>query len=277
MNQKLGIALATGMGLAGFVGTTITAQAATSSKYLSIRTSYVRTKKAMTVGIKEKVGSKYKLVKVPKNTLLKVDAMASSSASDGSVKQTAIFTYGAIHYARAKKMKYENRVTAKSTPLTKANFKAVSLKAPIRTQIFRPGTGFKANSANTAAVSTSGFYLTLDNYLQYYSKTAMAKDSYIAGARWATSSQNYKPTRSIKVTKVTVSGNTTKIYYKKPLKGLPNKKIAKNSYRLTIKNLKTTGSVGILPVDDTYDAIASWTNYKINGKAYCFGEIEHGN
>ncbi|VDG32185.1 hypothetical protein [Lactobacillus koreensis] [Lactiplantibacillus mudanjiangensis] len=236
--------------------------AAKQSKYLPSNTTYVRTKKAMTVGIKEKVGSKYKLVKVRKNTLLKISA-TSVRENGNSDQTTALFTYGAIHYARAQKIKYANSLTTQATLLSKANFKAVKLKAPMRTLIFRPGTGFKADEKNFDAIPTSGFYLTL------------AKDVHLVDSQQATDTQNYKPTRSVKVTEVTVIGNTTIVDYKKPLKGLPNKKIAKNHYRLTIKQLKTTGKLNLDMSDGTYNAMASWTNYQINNKPYYNGEIEY--
>lgn len=272
LHKKWWLAAFVGLTTLG-LGTTSANAATTSDPYLSGNTGYVRTKKAMYVGISKKTNGKYRAVKVKKNTLLEVTSTMSTGTANGGVKTTALLTYGVVNYQRAKTLKYKDKATI---PFTKANFKRVSLKAPIRTQIFLAGKGYTANSDNTAANKTAGFYLTLDNYLQYYSKDAMTKDEFLFGSRWATTTRVYKPTQSVKVTKVTVKGNTTKIDYRKPLKGLPNKKLSKNHYRLTITNLKTTGTLGILPVDDTYNAIASWTNYTVNGKAYHFGEIEYG-
>lgn len=273
VHMKWWLAAVVGFAVVGIGATTANA-ATTSSKYLSGNVGYVRTKKAMYVGIYKKTNGKYKQVKVKKNTLLNVEANMSSDDGHGGVKTTALLTYGVVNYKRAKTLKYKDMATI---PFTKANFKWVSLKAPIRTQIFLVGKGYTANSTNTKAEPTAGFYLTLDNYLQYYSKAAMAKDYYLFGSRWAGTTQVYKPTRSVKVSKVTVKGNTTKIYYNKALKGLPNKKLSRNHYRLTITNKKTTGSLGINPIDDTFDSIASWTNYTVNGKAYHYGEVEYGN
>jgi len=267
------LAAVVGLAVTG-IGATPANAATTSGKYLSGNVGYVRTKNAMYVGISKKTNGKYKQVKVKKNTLLAVGSTLSSDDGNGGVKTTALFTYGVVNYKRAKTLKYKNMATI---PFTKANFKRVSLKAPIRTQIFLAGKGYTANSTNTKAAPTAGFYLTLDNYLQYYSKAAMAKDRYLFGSRWAGTTNVYKPTSSVKVSKVTVKGNTTKVDYNKALQGLPNRKLSKNHYRLTITNQQTTGSLGILPVDDTFDAIASWTNYTVNGKAYHFGEIEYGN
>jgi len=272
IHMKWWLAAAVGLAVVGLGATT--ANAATSSKYLTGNVGYVRTKKAMYVGIYKKTNGKYKQVKVKKNTLLNAESIMSMSDGHGGVKTTALFTYGVVNYKRAKALKYKNIATI---PFTKANFRYVTLKAPIRTQVFLNGKGYTANSTNMTAEPTPGFYLTLDNYLQYYSKAAMAKDSHLFGSRWADSTNVYKPTRSVKVSKVTVKGNTTKIDYNKALKGLPNKKLSKGHYRLTITNKKTTGSLGINPTDDTFDAIASWTNYTVNGKAYHFGEVENGN
>ncbi|WP_203641361.1 hypothetical protein [Levilactobacillus andaensis] len=273
LHIKWALATLVGLAVTG-VGMSTANAAATSDKYLSGNVGYVRTKKAMYVGIYKKTNGKYKQVKVKKNTLLSVGSTMSSNDGHGGVKTTALFSYGVVNYARAKALKYKNIATI---PFTKANFKRVNLKAPIRTQVFLSGKGYTANSTNTKAEPTAGFYLTLDNYLQYYSKAAMAKDTYLFGNRWATDGHAYKPTHSVKVSKVTVKGNTTIVYYSKAVPGLPNKKLSKGHYRLKITNKKTTGSLGINPVDDTFDSIASWTNYSVNGKAYHFGEVEYGN
>ncbi|MFC6261823.1 hypothetical protein [Levilactobacillus fujinensis] len=150
----------------------------------------------------------------------------------------------------------------------------MSLKAPIRTQIFLTGKGFTTNTADTQAVPTAGFYLTLDNYLQFYSQTAMAKDTYLFGSRWAMTNHVYKPTQSVKTTKVTVKGNTTTVYYNKPVKGLPNQKISNNRYRLKITNQKTTGQLSFQLVDESYAQSATWVNYRVNDKPYHFGQVE---
>lgn len=264
--------LAALLGLAAIGASGVTAHAATS-QYLTGNTGYVRTKKSMYVGIYQKKNGKYHQVKVKKNTLLNAEGTMSTGAASGGVKTTALFTYGVVNYARANQLKYKERATI---PFTKANFKRVSLKAPIRTQIFKVGKGYTANSDNSNAAPTPGFFLTLDNYLQYYSKAQMAKDSELMSQRWAGTSRNYKPTRSVKATKVTVKGNTTTVDYAKALKGLPNKKVGKHHYRLTITNKKTKGSLGMLPMDDVFDLYGTWTNYTVNGKPYFFGELESG-
>lgn len=73
-----------------------------------------------------------------------------------------------------------------------------------------------------------------------------------------------------------MKGNTTTVDYAKALKGLPNKKVGKHHYRLTITNKKTTGNLGMLPMDDVFDLYGTWTNYTVNGKPYFFGELEYG-
>lgn len=272
MKLKIKLGLAVVAGLTVISLGSLPARAATNP-YLTDRTGYVRTKKTMYVGIYQKQRGKYRPVKVKKNTLLAVEATASEWGTNGQVKTKAALTYGVVNYQRAKTYKYQNMA---SIPFTKANFKRVKLKAPIRTQIFHPGKGFTANADNSAAALTAAFYLTLDNYLQYYDKSAVAKSPYLTGLRWVSSSVVTKPTQSVKVAKVTVKGNTTKIDYNRPIKGLPNHKIGKQRYRLTVVNQRTTGHLGIGPIDDTFSAFASWTNYTVNGRPFHFGEIEYG-
>ncbi|WP_143461612.1 hypothetical protein [Levilactobacillus enshiensis] len=248
------------------VGGPVANAASTDKTYLAGDVSYVRTKRAMFVGISKKVNGQYHAVKVKKNTLLYVEG---TSADHSGVK--AAFSYGVVNYNRAQTLKYKNGMTI---PFTKANFKPVRLKAPIRTQIFLAGKGFTANAANTNAAPTAGFFLTLDNYLQFYERSAMAKNDFLFGSRRATTNRVYKPTQTVKTTKVTVKGNTTTVYYQQPVKGLPNQKISQGHYRLKITNQKTMGQLGIQLVDGSYAQNATWTNYTVNGKPYHFGEVE---
>jgi len=167
-------------------GAPVANAANTKSGYLSWNNSYVRTKRAMFVGIYEKVNGKYHAVKVKKNTLLHVEGLSSDSSG-----VTAAFSYGVVNYNRSRTLKYKNSTTI---PFTKANFKPATLKAPIRTQVFLAGKEFTPNTTNTNAAPTAGFYLTLDNYLQFYNQAAMAKDTYLFGGRWAMTNYIYKPT-----------------------------------------------------------------------------------
>lgn len=151
-------------------------------------------------------------------------------------------------------------------PFTKANFKLVNLKAPIRTLLFQSGTGFKVNAKKDGLVTTPGFYLTLDNYLQYYSASALAKVAPSGLSKTVRGMSVWKPTASVKVSKVTVKGRTTTIDYAKPLKGMPNQKISS----LKIVHNPKQHHATFFP--DGYTEDATWTTYKVNGKTYYVGQ-----
>lgn len=244
----------------GITAGTTTAHA--SSKYLSVgQSGYVRTKKDMYVGIYQKSGNTYKPLLKKKGSLLRV-AGTSQMSSNGPIK--ASFTSGAVHYSRLSKLKFSSTPTI---PLTTANFKNVKLKAPIRGTVLRAGTGFKEDSKLNYG-NSSAFYLTLDNYIQYYSKAAMTK--YDAGGIMVIdgghSIDNYKPTASAKMIKTAVKGNTTTVQYNKYIKGIPGKKLSAHKYQIKITNLKTRG--GKYFAEETR---GSWTNYTINAKPYFTG------
>lgn len=238
-----------------------------SSKYLSgiVGNEYVRTKKAMYVGIYKKHGNTYKPLLKKKGALLKISGMTQKF---GSPVVKVAFNSGAVHYNRLSKLRFSDTPTI---PLTKANFKKVSLKAPIRTTVLRAGKGFKEDNKGNFG-NGSAFYLTLDNYIQYYSKAAMAKydgggTMYVADGHNTTYS-NIKPTASAKMTKTTVKGNTTTVQYNKYIKGLPGKKLKTHKYQIKIKNLKTTGSA-----DFGESWGGNWDNYTVNSKPYFSGMI----
>lgn len=275
MQKKVIGALVVVAGLLGVSSGGQTAQAASkkTSPYLNSSTEYVRLKKTMYVGISQKSGKTYKPLLKKKGSLLAVAGIggaANDTDKAGNVIVRAAFTSGAVHYNRLKKLKYKGMI---SIPFKKSDFKPVKLKAPIRTMLFQQGTGFKS-LGNWQYATPAAFYLTLDNYLQVYSAKAMSQR---VGGAWKMSSSNlWKPTHSEKVSKVTVKGNTTVIDYKKPLAGVPGKKISKNHYRLTIKDLKQKHIQTFDPVDDTYDSQGTWTDYTVNGKAYFVGQLERG-
>lgn len=248
-----------GMGIAT---TATTAQA--SSKYLTPQFgTYVRAKRNVYVGISQKHGRTYRPLLKKKGSLLFV---MSSTQNQGSSVVKASFTSGAVHYNRLKKLAF---TMTDSVPLTKANFKKVSLKAPIRGTVLRQGNGFKED--RHGGFASPMFYLTLDNYIQYYSRAAMSK--YDSGGemqvKFGNGMEVYKPTASAKMTKTTVKGNTTTVRYNKYIKGLPGKKVGKHTYQIKIKNLKTTGSRYF--GDDYWGG--SWDNYTVNSKPYFSGII----
>ncbi|MBT9676433.1 hypothetical protein [Levilactobacillus brevis] len=247
----------------GLTAGTTTAHA--SNKYLSGigGNEYVRTKRAMYVGIYQKHGNTYKPLLKKKGALLKINGMTQKF---GSPVIKVGFTSGAVHYNRLSKLRFTSTPTI---PLTKANFKKVSLKAPLRTTVLRGGKGFKQDSKLNYG-NGSAFYLTLDNYIQYYSKPAMLK--YDGGGTMVVdnghndSYSNFKPTVSAKMTKTTVKGNTTTVQYNKYIKGIPGKKLTAHKYQIKIKNLKTHGGKYFSEEDR-----GSWDNYTVNNKPYFSG------
>ena len=119
----------------GFAGT---AQAATksSSPYLSDNskpgtTQYVRLKKTMDVGFTQKSGGHYKKLLKKKGSLLEVMSV-NRNEINGEYVPTVGLTSGAVHYNRAKNLKYStmDNMHAKLVPFTKADFTPVKLKAP---------------------------------------------------------------------------------------------------------------------------------------------------
>lgn len=264
---------------AGLVGlitpTTVQAAKRTRSPYITANdVQYVRLKKTMYVGIYQKSGNTYKKLLKHKGALLELAGTATGKAKDkqGHLIVRASFTSGAVHYQRLKQLKYAAKVDV--TPFTKANFTPVKLKAPVRSLLFQAGRGFTA-ATNYSFTSPAAFYLTLDNYLQAYSSAAMARNA-PDGGLYSLDTQLWRPTASVKVDRVTVQGKTTKIDYRRPLKGVPNRKLAKGHYRLTIVHDPTNHYQNFFPVDDTYDSYASWTTYQVNGRPYFVGEAENG-
>ncbi|WP_395321970.1 hypothetical protein [Levilactobacillus parabrevis] len=257
-----GLLLAGAVVSMGMLAAPATAQA--SSKYLTGQYgSYVRAKRDVYVGISQRHGHTYKPLLKKKGSLLFV---TSSTQKFGSSVVKSSFTSGAVHYNRLKNLAF---TMTDSVPLTKANFKKVTLKAPIRGTILRQGNGFKDTKKNGFA--SPMFYLTLDNYIQYYNQAAMNKydNGGVMSVNYGNSMEVYKPTASAKMTKTTVKGNTTTVQYNKYIKGLPGKKISAHTYQIKITDLKTKGSKSF--EDDYYGG--TWNNYTVNGKPYFSGII----
>jgi len=278
MQKLMKTTLALTLGLVGlFAMTGVSAQAAkqpASRYWRSNTTDYVRLKKTMDVGLTQKSGKTVKPLIKKKGSLLALGGIGGNSADrdkQGNVVVRASFTSGAVHYNRLKKLGYASKI---SIPYTKANFKPVKLKAPIRGMLLQKGTGFKTAGAFTFT-TPAAFYLTLDGYLQAYDAKTMATNAPNGGS-WRMATQLWKPTSSVKTSKVTVKGNTTTIDYKRPVKGLPNQKVSKHHYRLKIQDLKQKHQQQFFPVDDTFDAQGTWQSYKVNGKAYFVGRAELG-
>ncbi|MCF7522779.1 hypothetical protein L3X07_04270 [Levilactobacillus brevis] len=81
-------------------------------------------------------------------------------------------TLGDIHYAKINKVVY----TKKFIRYTTANFTPIkTLRAPIRTQLLRQGTGFVMSTHINQPTYSSALFVTLDNYIQTYSQARMTK------------------------------------------------------------------------------------------------------
>ncbi|MFC6261824.1 hypothetical protein [Levilactobacillus fujinensis] len=76
----------------------------THNAYLAGNVRYVRTKRAMFVGISKKVNGQYRAIKVKKGTLLYVE---TTLVDNSGVK--AAFSYGVVNYKRAKMLKYNDK------------------------------------------------------------------------------------------------------------------------------------------------------------------------
>lgn len=266
---KWGLSLT--VALIAVVGGFTTAQAATKTKDLPEYTTYVRTKRAMTIGAKEKTKTGYKTIHIKKNRLLAVN---ETETRGKTFKEYATFTLGDVHYAKVKRVTYSRKFIRFNTK----NFKYIkALRAPIRTQLLRQGKGFVMSTAWINRPTYSPVILvTLDNYLQTYSKAKLAK----IDEHWMLPTADgdfakVKPTDTVKISKLTKRGTTYTIDYKRPLKGFADRKIGKHHYRLTIKQLGRQQQ-NYTPIDDTYDTAASWVNYTINAKPYFAGSAEWG-
>lgn len=257
------------------VGGHVTAQAATKTKAkdLPLYTTYVRTKHAMDIGAKEKTKTGYKPIHVKKNKLLRVDGIVFYGKYP-NVYTKATLILGPIHYARYHRIKYSNKLIRFNT----ANFTYVkTLRAPIRTQLLRQGKGFVMSTTQfNQPTYSAALYVTLDNYIQTYTKARMTQidDNWLTRNVYNDFAEQ-KPTDSVKITKLVKKGTSYKIDYRTPLKGFADRKIGPHHYRLTIKQ-GSKQSQGYTPVDDTYDTAASWTNFKVNGRAYFSGDAEWG-
>ncbi len=249
----------------GLTSATLPAQA--SNHYLKLPyQGYVRTRKTMYVGISQKHGKKYKPLLVKKGTVLQL-----YSQSENGHKVKASFTLGAVHYDKIRNLRYAQKPTI---PLTKSNFKRVNLKAPIRATVLRQGTGFKLRKHGYSSAPL--FYLTLDNYIQYYNISTVnrydpcSQDMYVLDGL---QEDVYKPSASAKMIKTTVKGNTTTVKYRPAIKGLPGKKIGRNTYQLKIKDLKKhvvfdDGTGSDEPIWD-----GGWDCYTVNGNPYYAGRM----
>ncbi|QBO36502.1 hypothetical protein EQG49_08460 [Periweissella cryptocerci] len=245
MKILVGVA-AIGMVMASIPVTTV--NAASASKYITNakNNSYVKTVAKAEIGWYNKVNGKKKKLYVPKGTVLKLDGTFKKNG-----KVSAQFDFDALSYklgnGKIKTDKNGNSIGDwYSVPLKKSKYKLVKKPTPITALELDLG------KYNTYKDIYDSMYVTSDNYLEYYN------------------SKSSKLSQSSKITKVKQSGNKTYLYFKKAPKNLNTKKMKKNQYRLTVKNLKKTTKTKDLDRDDHKTSVGwtKWAKYSVGGKAY---------
>lgn len=234
---------------------------------------YVKVKRPLFTGQYTKVNGKkgHKII-TPKGTILKVEATNGGS--------WAYFTRGAISYKMQQRI-YQVPQTTKTynKHYTTKYFRPYKLKLPVRTLAFQAGTGFTNSKAGNYKPI---FYITLDGYLQYYS-TPRLKHYGIQNSWEATHESRavdnpiwtIKPTTAVKIYSFKTKGETSYIYYKKPVRGLTEKKVSAKYYCLSITKHQTVSKKWNYGDEDWKQGI--WTRYTVGGhQFYYLVEISEG-
>lgn len=228
-----------------------------------IHIQYVKVKRPIFTGQYTKVNGKkgHKLI-TPKGTILKLEAT-------GSTKEGPSFgqlTRGLVSY---QKQQHIYQVTKGPELNVKQYntkyFTPYKLKLPIRTLALQAGNGYTNNKAGNYRPI---FYITLDGYLQYYT-TARLKHYGVLNSWQSTKTTvvinnplwTIKPSASVKVNSFKVKGNTSYIYFKKPIKGLAAKKVSAKYYRLAIKKLHSQHQEWRYGDENWQDV--SWITYNV--------------
>lgn len=229
---------------------------------------YVKVKRPIFTGQYTKINGKrgHKII-TPKGTILKVEG----SVSTGDGPSSAQLTRGLVSY---QKQQHIYQVTKGPELNVKQYntkyFTSYKLKLPIRTLALQAGNGYTNNKAGNYRPI---FYITLDGYLQYYT-TARLKHYGVLNSWQSTKPVaavdnplwTIKPSASVKLSTFKVKGNTSYVYYKKAIKGLPAKKVSSKYYRLAIKKLGTQNKKW--HTGDKAWPRASWTTYNVGGRSF---------
>lgn len=233
-----------------------------------IHIQYVKVKRPIFTGQYTKVNGKkgHKII-TPKGTILKLEAT-------GSTKEGPSFgqlTRGLVSY---QKQQHIYQVTKGPELNVKQYntkyFTPYKLKLPIRTLALQAGNGYTNNKAGNYRPI---FYITLDGYLQYYT-TARLKHYGVLNSWQSTKPVaavdnplwTIKPSASVKLSTFKVKGNTSYVYYKKTIKGLPAKKVSSKYYRLAIKKSQIQTQKWHYGDEDWRQAI--WTNYNVGSESF---------
>lgn len=226
--------------------------AASTSKYLTTAkdNSYVKTKAKAEIGFYNLVNGKKQKLYVPKGTVLKLDGIIKKGS-----KVTASIDYYALSYKLgAKRIKLDQNGNyiggSYYVSLKKSKYKIVKKPTAVTALTLERG------KYNTYKDNYDMAYVTSNNYLEYYKPDKGVSTG--------------KPVQSNKITKVKKSGNKTYLYFKKAPKNVNTKKMKKNQYRLTVKNLKKTVKTTDMDRDDHTSSVGwtKWAKYSVGGKAY---------
>ncbi|GHP14939.1 hypothetical protein YK48G_23640 [Lentilactobacillus fungorum] len=266
-----------GIGAAMFLASTISAHAYTSLANNS-NIQYVKVKRPLFTGQYTKVNGKkgHKII-TPKGTILKVEGVVDTPNNHQASVQ---LSRGAISYQKQQRIYQATKPSsAYIKPYTTKYFTPYKLRLPVRTQALQAGQGF----TNTqAGYYKPIFYITLDGYLQYYT-TARLKHYGIQNS-WESTKEvaavdnpiwTIKPSAAEKISSFKSKGNTSYIYYKQPIKGLPQKKVSARNYRLTIKKGQTRNHTWHYGDEDF--RLGIWTPYNVGGQPfYNLVEVSEG-
>ncbi len=259
-------ALGVAAGVALLLGAATSVQAATDLGTKS-QLYYVKVKKPIFTGQYTKVnGHRGHRLLTPKGTVMRI--VQRVKAKDGRASE-AVLTRGLISY-RLQQRVYDPHTTYKVKSFNTNYFEPYKLKLPITEYQFQAGT---------FTTGTSGYYrpifnLTMDGYLQYYSRARLKhyhiQTTWLYGRKPSAGNHNpldkIKPSMAVKLTKTAASGHHFKLYYQQPVGGLAAKKIG-HGYRLSINELKDQSKTWR---SNNYFYTVNWRNYQVGQRPFYF-------
>ncbi|GAA3184838.1 hypothetical protein [Lentilactobacillus kefiri] len=229
----------------------------------NLNIDYVQLKRPMFTGYYTKVnGHRGHRVITPKGTIMKVLGMSGTTVS---------LSYDLISYQKMQRMYKPTHPASYNTPHYNTKyFRPYKLKLPVRDVPMQSGKGYVYSKA---AYYKPIFYITMDGYLQYYSNARLkhydVKNIFESksGSQYANPLWQIKPTASVKINHFKTVGKTSYVYYKKPVKGLVEKKVSSKYYRLSIKKgVNKTQSWG----NEDSAWTVWWTTYTVGGHPFFF-------
>lgn len=226
----------------------------------NISITYVKVKRPIFTGQYTKVDShRGKRILTPKGTILKVLLTSGN---------TAVLSRGLMSY-KAQQHLYENKMASYHTKHYNTKYFApYRFKLPVRARVMQVGSGYTNQAASNYKPI---FYITMDGYLQYYSGARLKhydiKNSFESksGSQDENPLWRIKPTTMVKINHFKTTGNTSYVYYKKPIKGLPDRKVSSRYYRLSIRKIKNQQRTWR---NGDSALTAWWTQYNVGGHAF---------